>query len=179
MNETPKSDSGYPTTTDPAQVDRNEDPITGAPGSHPVGTGIGSASGAATGAAIGALGGPLGMAIGAIAGGITGGLIGHEIGETVDPTVEEAYWRENHASQAYGTDENYDEYKDSYAYGYHSAGYMDEPYEQNEDKLRQHYEQHMQQVGEGKSGLEYDKAREAIRSAYERVRHNRQGTTTA
>ena len=39
--------------------DLNEDPITGEPGSHPVGTGLGAAGGAAAGAALGtAVGGP-------------------------------------------------------------------------------------------------------------------------
>ena len=33
-------------------TDSNPDPITGEPGSHPLGTGIGAASGAATGAAL-------------------------------------------------------------------------------------------------------------------------------
>jgi hypothetical protein len=35
--------------------DRNEDPITGEPGSHPVGVGVGTAGGAAAGAAVGAV----------------------------------------------------------------------------------------------------------------------------
>ena len=34
-------------------TDPNPDPITGAPGSHPVGTGIGAAGGAAAGVALG------------------------------------------------------------------------------------------------------------------------------
>ena len=170
------------TTADTSRGDHdsNPDPITGSPGSHPVGTGIGSASGAATGAAIGALGGPLGMAIGAIAGGVTGGLIGHEVGETVDPTIEDEYWRENHRNQDYAQGDDYETYKDQYAYGYHAAGYHDEPFEEKEPHLREHYEQHMRQVGEGRDGMEYDKARGAIRNAYERVRENRRaGTTTA
>ncbi len=33
--------------------DLNLDPITGAPGAHPVGTGVGAAAGGATGAAVG------------------------------------------------------------------------------------------------------------------------------
>ena len=46
--------------------DENRDPITGEPGSHPLGTGLGSAGGAAAGAAIGAIGGPIGMAVGGV-----------------------------------------------------------------------------------------------------------------
>ena len=46
--------------------DRNPDPITGAPGAHPVGTGVGAAGGGTAGAAIGAIGGPAGAVIGAV-----------------------------------------------------------------------------------------------------------------
>ena len=44
--------------------DMNRDPITGEPGSHPVGTGVGSAGAAAIGAALGAPFGPIGMLVG-------------------------------------------------------------------------------------------------------------------
>ena len=70
--------------------DRNPDPITGAPGSHPAGTAIGSASGAATGAAIGAVGGPVGAAIGGVAGAIVGAAVGHKAGEANDPTTDQS-----------------------------------------------------------------------------------------
>ena len=50
-------------------TDANRDPITGAPGAHPVGTGVGAAAGgAAAGAAIGTVAGPIGTAIGMAAG---------------------------------------------------------------------------------------------------------------
>jgi len=99
--------------------DRNPDAITGAPGSHPLGTGIGTASGALTGAALGALGGPIGLVIGAIAGGITGGGIGHGIGEAVDPTTDEEYWRDNYKSRDYyRNDLDYDrDVSPAYRYG--------------------------------------------------------------
>ena len=72
----------------------NRDPITGAPGAHPVGTGIGAiAGGAAVGAAIGTVAGPLGTGIGMAAGAIAGGLAGNGIAEKIDPTAEDAYWR--------------------------------------------------------------------------------------
>ena len=45
-------------------ADRNPDPITNAPGAHPVGVGIGAAAGgAATGAVAGAVAGPVGAAV--------------------------------------------------------------------------------------------------------------------
>lgn len=66
---------------------QNPDPITHAPGSHPVGTGIGGAvGGAIAGAAIGTAVGPVGTAIGAAIGAIAGGLAGHAVAEAVNPT---------------------------------------------------------------------------------------------
>ncbi len=53
----------------------NRDPITGAPGAHPLGTGIGAAAGGiAAGAAIGAVAGPVGALAGAVVGAVAGGL---------------------------------------------------------------------------------------------------------
>lgn len=67
---------------------RNQDPITGAPGAHPVGTGVGAAGGAVTGAAIGTMvGGPIGTIAGAVVGAIAGGLAGKEVAEGTNPTV--------------------------------------------------------------------------------------------
>lgn len=74
--------------TNPNTPDRNPDPITGAPGSHAVGTGIGSGSGAVTGAALGAIGGPVGAAIGGVAGAVVGAVVGHKAGEANDPTED-------------------------------------------------------------------------------------------
>lgn len=66
---------------------RNEDMITGEPGSHPVGTGVGAAGGVVTGATIGTvIGGPIGTIIGAAIGAIAGGLAGKAIAEELDPT---------------------------------------------------------------------------------------------
>lgn len=80
------------------QPDANRDPITGKPGSHPVGTGVGAAvggvGGAAAGAAIGAAAGtagagPIGTGIGAAAGAIIGGAVGHESAEGLNPTTSQ------------------------------------------------------------------------------------------
>ena len=80
----------------------NEDPISGAPGSHPVGTGIGAALGGATaGAAAGAAGGPIGAVVGATVGAVVGGYGGKAVAESIDPTVETAYWRENYRTRSY------------------------------------------------------------------------------
>jgi uncharacterized protein (TIGR02271 family) len=77
--------------------DANRDPISGEPGSHPVGTGVGAvaggaagaAAGAATGAAVGTAGaGPIGTGIGAAVGAIVGGMAGHGAAEGLNPTNE-------------------------------------------------------------------------------------------
>jgi hypothetical protein len=171
--------------------DSNPDPITGAPGSHPTGVGIGSASGAATGAAIGALGGPIGAAIGIIAGGIVGGYVGKGIGEKVDPTEDETYWRDAHRSRPYYS-KDYDYDRDlAPAYRYGAVAGMgvgddyDRPlnttgsnadtaaatgtdrsgrtFEDFDDDFRSGWDK-----VKGNSSLTYDKARDAIRDAFDR-----------
>ncbi|HTA66078.1 MAG TPA: hypothetical protein VK753_11285, partial [Xanthomonadaceae bacterium] len=67
----------------------NRDPLSGTPGSHPIGTGIGAASGAAAGAAVGSMAGPVGTAVLGVVGAVMGGLAGKGIGEAVRPTTEE------------------------------------------------------------------------------------------
>jgi hypothetical protein len=74
--------------------DLHTDPISGAPGAHPVGTGVGAmAGGAAAGAAIGAIAGPVGAVVGVAVGAVVGGLAGKGVAEMADPTAEEAYRR--------------------------------------------------------------------------------------
>jgi len=85
--------------------DTNPDAITGAPGSHPVGTGVGAAGGGAAGAAIGAAvtgpAAPVGAVVGAVVGSVAGGLAGKGAAEAVNPTAEDAYWRDNYKNQPY------------------------------------------------------------------------------
>src|SRR5215216_2890454 len=80
----------------PPKGPRNADPLTDAPGAHPIETGVGAAvGGAATGLAIGALGGPVGAVIGGVVGGaVAGGLAGKGVGELIDPTTEDTWLRE-------------------------------------------------------------------------------------
>lgn len=74
---------------------RNPDPITDAPGSHPIETGVGAAlGGAATGAALGVALGPPGVVLGTIAGAIAGGFAGKGVGELIDPTTEDNWIRD-------------------------------------------------------------------------------------
>jgi phage tail tape-measure protein len=64
----------------------NPDPLTGARGAHPVGTGLGAVSGAAAGASIGAAAGPVGAAVGTVVGAVAGALAGKGAAEAVNPT---------------------------------------------------------------------------------------------
>ena len=101
----------------------NRDPITGAPGSHPVGTAAGATSGGVAGAAIGtAVGGPVGGAVGAAVGAVAGGLAGHAAGEAVNPSVEDIYWRQAHIREPYyRKDFTYDDYGPAYRTGWEGA----------------------------------------------------------
>lgn len=81
----------------PPRGPRNPDPITDAPGSHPIETGFGAVvGGVASGLAVGlSTGGPLGAVAGAIAGGAAaGGLAGKGVGELIDPTTEDNWIRD-------------------------------------------------------------------------------------
>ena len=101
--------------------DRNEDPITGAPGAHPVG--VGAAGGGAAGASIGAAAGPVGAVVGAAVGAVAGGLAGKAVGEAIDPTAEDAYWMANHRSRPYYEEgRSYTDYQPAYRYGWESYG---------------------------------------------------------
>jgi hypothetical protein len=149
--------------------DANRDPITGAPGAHPVGTGVGAAGGGAAGAAIGtAVGGPIGGAIGLAAGAIAGGLAGKAAGEAVDPTREDAYWRENYRKEPYVTSGRaYDDYQGAYRTGYEGYskyGSSKRRYEDVEPDLRRDYEQ-----SPLSSRMSWEEARPAARAAWHRL----------
>ena len=123
---------------------RNPDPITGAPGSHPVGTGIGAAAGgAAAGAAAGTVAGPAGTVVGAAVGAVVGGLAGKSIAEKIDPTREDAYWREHHSEQTFAADRPYDDFAPAYRVGYEGYGEFGATgttFAQSEAELRRRYE---------------------------------------
>lgn len=81
--------------------DLNQDPITGAPGSHPVGVGVGGSAGGVAGALTGAVFGPIGALIGATVGTIAGASAGKGVAEKIDPTGEREYWRSQYAERPY------------------------------------------------------------------------------
>jgi len=147
--------------------DANRDPITGAAGSHPVGTGIGAlAGGVAAGAAAGTVAaGPIGTAIGAAVGAVVGGLAGKGIAEMIDPTAEDAYWRENYADRPYTQGASYDEFGPAYRYGVSSySEYPDRRFEDIEPDLRREWPN-----ARGTSRLEWDRARLAAKDSWQRV----------
>jgi hypothetical protein len=147
----------------------NRDPITGAPGSHPVGTAAGAAAGGLAGAAIGtAAGGPIGTAVGAAVGAVAGGLAGKAAGEAFNPSVHDIYWREAHTREPY-YDKNftYDDYAPGYRTGYEGAArHLGEhrAFDDFEPELRANYERI-----KGKSRLAWEDAKEAARAAWHRV----------
>ncbi len=147
-------------------TDANRDPITKAPGAHPVGTGVGAAGGATAGAAIGAIAGPVGAAVGLVAGAVIGGLAGKGVAEKIDPTVEDGYWKENYRTRSYADGNvSYDNYQPAYRTGYEGVTrYPGKKYEQVEADLQRDYEK-----SKGNSNLPWDKAKHATRDAWHRV----------
>jgi hypothetical protein len=147
--------------------DENPDPITSAPGAHPVGVGLGSTSGAAIGAVAGAVAGPVGVAVGATVGGVAGGLAGKGLAELANPTVEGTYWRKNHASRPYATPGvGYEEYEPAYRLGWEGSGrYGELNWESVEPRLREDWNR-----GGGGERLDWDKASPAVRDAWNRLR---------
>ena len=161
-----------------ATRDANRDPITGEPGSHPVGTGVGALAAGAAGAAIGAVAGPIGSALGAAIGAVAGGLAGSGVAERIDPTEEDAHWRERHAEADYADKaRSYEDYMDAYRTGY--TGYRrGETFAEREADLRLKYEEGPQnreanvvRVGNvpSESRLRWADARRAVQAAYDRV----------
>lgn len=146
--------------------DANRDPISGAPGSHPVGTGVGAAAGGVAGAAVGSVAGPVGTVVGAAVGAVAGGLGGKAVGEAVNPTVEDAYWRENYTREPYHNQAfGYDDYAPAYRTGYEARErYSGRSFDDVQDSLRNDWER-----TRGTSRLEWEQAKDATRAAWHRV----------
>lgn len=153
---------------DNPRTDANRDPLTGELGSHPVGTGIGAVvGGAAAGAATGTVAGPVGTAIGAAVGAVAGGLAGKGIAEMIDPTAEETYWRQNYEGRPYVSyGEPFDEYAPAYRYGVDAfSRYPGQDYDEIEPNLERGWN-----GVRGTSRLDWDRAKEATRDAWRRVK---------
>ena len=145
--------------------DRNEDPITGAAGSHPVGVGVGTAGGATAGAALGSVAGPVGTVVGAVVGGVAGAAAGKSVAESVNPTVEDTYWRENHRNQEWADDSyGFDDYHPAYRMGYEGPARHRTSWDDAEDKLEAEWEEF-----KGESRLNWEKAKHATKAGWHRV----------
>ena len=145
----------------------NRDPITGAAGSHPVGTGVGAvAGGVAAGAIAGSVAGPVGTAVGAAAGAIAGGLAGKGVAEAIDPTVEEAYWRENFESRSYvKKGDTFEDYEPAYRFGWDNYSHSDgRTFDEVESDLERGWDR-----AKGNSSLTWDRARHATRDSWQRT----------
>lgn len=151
--------------------DRNRDPLTGTPGSHPVGTGVGAvAGGIAAGAAAGTVVGPVGTAVGAAAGAVVGALAGKGLAEAIDPTAEDAYWRDHYGDRPYvESGSTYDDYGPAYGLGVEGLNrHPDRSFDDMEPELSERWA-----TDHGGSSLSWDRARDAARDAWNRIRPGR------
>ena len=145
--------------------DANLDPITGAPGAHPVGTGLGATGGALAGAAAGSVVGPVGTVVGLVAGAVAGGLGGKAVAEGVNPTTEEAYWRENYTKETYvESGRSYDDYAPAYELGWSGRSQRGADFDTVEPALASEWE-----TRRGGSTLGWADARPATRAAWDRA----------
>jgi hypothetical protein len=146
------------TGTERRKEETNRDPITGAPGAHPVGTGIGAAT---AGMAAGTVAGPVGAAVGAV----VGGLIGKAVAEAIDPTAEEAYWSKHYTREPYyERGYSFGDYHPGYRTGWEGrARYQGRTFDEVEKDLEFDYARNR-----GKSRLEWEKNRHAARAAWDR-----------
>lgn len=155
------------TTNDPSGTDMNRDPITGKPGSHPVGTGVGGIGGAAVGAAIGSAFGPIGTLVGGTIGTLAGAATGHSVAERVDPTGETEHWRNESSTRSYyDTSKDYDrDYAPAYRYGTESRNTAtDTAWDSNEGALKDKWD-----TVKGESRLAWSEARDAAKDAWDRT----------
>lgn len=157
-------DNKKPTAKD--AKDANRDPISGAPGAHPVGTAIGaSAGGIAAGAAAGTLAaGPVGTVVGAAIGAVAGGLAGKAVAESIDPTVVDSHWRGRYEREPYfESGMTYDDYAPSYRLGADARQRnADSSFDEVESSLARDYENL-----KGKSRLGWEKAKRSARAGWD------------
>jgi hypothetical protein len=152
---------------DNRKLDANRDPLSGAPGAHPVGTGIGAVvGGAAAGAVTGTVAGPVGTVIGAAVGAVVGGLAGKGVAEAIDPTLERAYWRENFLGREYvARGSSFDDYGPAYGFGVDArARYPGREFDDVESELSSNWT-----TSRGTSNLGWDRAKQAARDAWNRI----------
>jgi hypothetical protein len=146
---------------------RNEDPLSGESGAHPVATGLGAAmGGAAAGAVAGSVAGPVGTVVGTVVGAVAGGLAGKSVGESIDPTVEVDYWRNEYTRRPYyNKDYTFDDYEPAYRAGIDAYDPdMPADWEKREKLAQENWESEG-----GSPKMSWDKARVAAQDAYTRL----------
>jgi hypothetical protein len=151
----------------PPKGPRNPDPITDAPGAHPIETGVGAAAvGAAAGAAGGAFAGPAGAAVGAVVGAVAGGYGGKAVGEMIDPTTEDTWLRDNFSSRPYvRKGDTFEKYQPAYQYGgLAESRYGTEKFERIEPELEREWH-----TCADKPAMTWPQARDAVKDSYERT----------
>ena len=155
------------TTKEIIQANKNADPLTGAHGAHPVGTGIGAAGAGALGAAVGtAAAGPVGGLAGAAIGAVVGGLLGKGIAEGIDPTVEVEYWREAYIARPYYDSAfGFGDYEPAYRYGWEARHRLKG---RQWSEVEADLERDWPEAG-AKSPLKWERAKDAVRDAWDRV----------
>jgi hypothetical protein len=147
--------------------DANRDPLSGAPGAHPVGTGIGAVvGGVAAGAATGTVAGPVGTVVGAAVGAVVGGLAGKSAAEAIDPTREHTYWRENFSGRDYvAKGSSFNDYGPAYDFGVIARSrYPGRNFDDVESNMSGDWTS-----SRGASSLGWDRAKLAARDAWNRV----------
>jgi len=147
----------------------NRDPVSGAPGAHPVGVGLGTVvGGVAAGATLGTIAGPVGSVAGAVVGGILGALGGKAFAETLDPTLQDQddYWRDQYVFESYvDQGRSYEDYRYAYRVGYETrVHYPHMTEDEAMDALQSVYEREADA-----QALPWAKARYATRAAWHRA----------
>jgi hypothetical protein len=153
------------------QKDSNRDPISGAPGAHPLGTGAGAASAGVAGAVAGmAVGGPVGSVVGAAVGSIAGGLAGKGLAEAANPTVEEEYWKESYDQEPYYMEgKSYEYYAPGFRAGWEGRVRHDgRSFDDAESDLTADYNETRNEMDP-----DWDDIKPAARAAWNRVEQNR------
>jgi hypothetical protein len=149
------------------EANLHRDPITGAPGAHPLGTGAGAASGGIAGAVAGAaVGGPPGALIGGAVGAVAGALIGKSAAESVNPTTEEQFWKTVYVEEPYYEEgKAFEYYAPAYRIGWEGrARFPGRQFDEVEAELRKDYDRF---ISEG--APDWETGRQAARSAWNRV----------
>jgi hypothetical protein len=155
---------------------RNPDPLTDAPGSHPLETGVGAVlGGAATGATIGIAIGPAGVVLGIIAGGIAGGLAGKGIGELIDPTTEDNWIHEWLAERRRQDELDEEKAGAAYRFGIRAeARHPHQTFDEAEDAVRAEWEAE-RTAKAPKDDTTWSDVDGSVRAGFERMHNLRTG----